>query len=90
MMERTDKIMAGVKRTIDEMKGLSMSSPPRQPSPLAASSTAKPGQASPSQVGQSLPAGGTSVPLARGSSNSNREGSRDSVWPVTEPASTRD
>jgi GATA-binding protein len=91
MMERTDKIMAGVKRTIDEMKGLSLSSPPRQPSPLAASSTPNPGQASPSQVGHSLPAaGGASVPLARGRGDSNREDRRDSVWPVTEPASTRD
>ena len=91
MMDRTDKMMAGVKRTIDEMKGLSLSSPPRQPSPLAASSTVNPGQASPSQVGRSLPdAGGASVPLARGSNSSNREDRRDSVWPVTEPASTRD
>ena len=91
MMDRTDKMMAGVKRTIDEMKGLSLSSPPRQPSPLAASSTVNPGQASPSQVGRSLPdAGGASVPLARGSGSSNREDRRDSVWPVTEPASTRD
>lgn len=90
MMEKTDKIMAGMKRTIDEMKGLSLSSPPRQPSPLAASSTANPGQESP-QVDHSLPAlGGASVPLARGSSSSNREDRRDSVWPVAEPASTRD
>lgn len=92
MMDRTDRIMAGVKRTIDEMKGLRLSSsPPRQPSPLAASTTVNPGQAGLSQTGHSLPAaGGASVPLARGSSSSNREDRRDSVWPVTEPASTRD
>lgn len=90
LLERTDKMIAGVKRGLDEMMGAPQPpqpSPPQpqpqhqtqtlpQPAPQQPSSHEQPPQQAP-QPGLNAPT--PSVPLAR---PAERERSRESVWPV--------
>ncbi|KAJ2923838.1 hypothetical protein H1R20_g13256, partial [Candolleomyces eurysporus] len=87
MMEKTERMLAGVKRSIDEMKGVQQTSPTGSPSqqkqtvplqagaPAASSSSSQPeGEATPAVAA-------ASVPLTR-----SGERTKESVWPtVTEP-----
>ncbi|KAF5328234.1 hypothetical protein D9619_013425 [Psilocybe cf. subviscida] len=96
MMERTDRLMAGMKRTLDEMRGLAAaaqqqhsSSPPHaQPQALQPAGSQQP---SPQLAAASVPAA-PAVPLNKGgAAGEPRE--RASIWPVTEAstaAATRD
>lgn len=95
MMERTDRLMAGMKRTLDEMRGLaaqqSSSSPLQQQQQQAGSAHQSPQMpAAPAPVAAAaapLP----SVPLNRSGAAAERE--RSSIWPVVEAAgstTTRD
>ncbi|KAH6916515.1 hypothetical protein BKA70DRAFT_1256099 [Coprinopsis sp. MPI-PUGE-AT-0042] len=94
MMERTDKIMAGVKRTIDEMKAASM------PPPSTTGSPQVPARAGPGPV-PSVPSSPqppavdatpavvvapAAVPLPRAEEREARE----PIWPVSEPAAVRE
>ncbi|RXW21145.1 hypothetical protein EST38_g4716 [Candolleomyces aberdarensis] len=88
MMEKTDRMLAGVKRSIDEMKGVQQTSPTGSPSqqkqtvPLQAGAPATSSSSSQPE-GEAAPAvAAASVPLAR-----SGERGKESVWPtVTEPA----
>lgn len=71
MLEKTDRLMVGVKRGIDEMRT------GQQPQPQQGQSQSQ----TPSQG-----IGGGAVPLIRGS-GTDKERSRETVWPVVEPAS---
>ncbi|KAF8799957.1 hypothetical protein BYT27DRAFT_7217319 [Phlegmacium glaucopus] len=104
MMERTDRLMAGVKRTLDEMRGLvaQQSTPPpqalqqqQQPQPATAGATGspvssqQPQQSTASSSPKSQPTEGTTaVPLNRGGSSGERE--RSIVWPVIDANSMHD
>lgn len=74
MLERTDRMMAGVKRGIDEMRtGQSQqASSPRQQ---------QGGQSQPQSSSQSS----NTVPLAR----VDKERSRENVWPLSDPSTSR-
>ncbi|KAF8160008.1 hypothetical protein B0H34DRAFT_425804 [Crassisporium funariophilum] len=103
MMERTDRLMAGMKRTLDEMRGLAAQQPPQQ-TPQQQSPSVQPvqpgsRQQSPQMLAASTPAlsgasvsaagaGAPAVPLNRAGTNTERE--RSSVWPVVDATSTRD
>ncbi|KAG9307998.1 hypothetical protein JVU11DRAFT_12714 [Chiua virens] len=95
LLERTDKMMAGIKRGLDEMLG---PQPPAQPSPLPAQpqhqaqTLPQPApqpapqqppshEQSPQQAPQPglTPAASPSIPITR---TSERERSRETIWPV--------
>ncbi|KIK95619.1 hypothetical protein PAXRUDRAFT_140291 [Paxillus rubicundulus Ve08.2h10] len=83
MIEKTDRMMAGIKRGLDEMMGASQQQQ-HQPQTL---SQPQP-HASPEQPAQQSPQAGTNataaaVPLARAG---ERERSRESIWPIVESA----
>lgn len=73
MMEKTERLMVGVKRGIDEMRGVGVGGEEGEKSPKVSSVVGSP--ASPSSNGAS------SVPLARAAG-----GERASIWPVVESA----
>ena len=83
MLERTDRIMAGVKRGLDEMRA-GGSTNEGQPS-QAQQSSSSPSQGPQGQA-QQTEGSAASVPLAR-QEKGNREGGGGSVWPVAPPAS---
>ena len=83
MLERTDRIMAGVKRGLDEMRA-GGSANEGQPS-QAQQSSLSPSQGPQGQA-QQTEGSAASVPLAR-QEKGNREGGGGSVWPVAPPAS---
>ena len=83
MLERTDRIMAGVKRGLDEMRA-GGSTNEGQPS-QAQQSSSSPSQGPQGQA-QQTDGSAASVPLAR-QEKGNREGGGGSVWPVAPPAS---
>lgn len=90
-LERTDRLIAGVKRGLDEMRGPSESpvqqvqqqAQPQQAQPQAQPQPTSDGQAPSQNEGTDAPAA-TSVPLQlpRSSPGSPRTG-RESVWPVS-------
>ncbi|KIJ65284.1 hypothetical protein HYDPIDRAFT_88769 [Hydnomerulius pinastri MD-312] len=88
MIEKTDRMMAGIKRGLDEMMGASQQHQqqqhqqqtlpqPQQQQQQAHGSSEQPVQQSP-QAGTNS---GTAVPLTR---TGDRERSRESIWPVVE------
>ncbi|KDR70932.1 hypothetical protein GALMADRAFT_229891 [Galerina marginata CBS 339.88] len=100
MMERTDRLMAGMKRTLDEMRGLAaQQSPPQshQPQPAALGGQPQPGSRKQSPQIPAAPAPAAvatssspapAVPLNRAGATGDRE--RSSIWPIVEPTATRD
>lgn len=84
MVEKTDRLMAGVKRGLDEMRGVGGSQGQQQQQQQQQQQSPQGGQVQAQAVPQN--AGGTAapaVPLARGS-GADRERSRDSVWPLVD------
>jgi GATA-binding protein len=102
MMERTDRLMAGVKRTLDEMRGLvaQQSTPPLPPQSSQQQSSSAPGTAagSPKSTQQLMTTSSspklqpledtTAVPSNRGGSSGERE--RNVIWPVVDATSVHD
>ncbi|KAH9000148.1 hypothetical protein EDB92DRAFT_1829605 [Lactarius akahatsu] len=99
-LERTDRLIAGVKRGLDEMRGSSESTtqppqqqaPPQQSPPQTQAQPTSDGQAPSQNEGTDGAAAAASVPLQlpRSSPGSPRSG-RESVWPVsTATESARD
>ncbi|KAI0825707.1 hypothetical protein BC629DRAFT_16823 [Irpex lacteus] len=89
LVSRTDRMMAGVRRGIDEIRMSSHLPPPvtRPPSTQPPAQTHhQPSSPREPQVSSPVPA----VPLKRGerSSGSPRERERESIWPVNPPEST--
>ncbi|CAL1715417.1 unnamed protein product [Somion occarium] len=90
MLERTDRIMAGVKRGLDEMKAAQQQQPQQQSTSSQSQQqqqrpqtpqTPKQQHESPSTQGPAQPP----APLGRG----ERNAARDSVWPVAPPESAK-
>ncbi|KAI0272385.1 hypothetical protein BC834DRAFT_999454 [Gloeopeniophorella convolvens] len=95
LLERTDRLMAGVKRGLDEMRGTGEAGSSSQPPvPPQAQEGGAPVEGAP-QNGESSsggPAPSVPLPLARASPGSGA-GARESVWPVStaaEAASARE
>lgn len=97
MLERTDRLMVGLKRGLDEMKGISTGEASGSAIPAtAAGSTGSPSQVAPSPSGSPVQrqaqvsaqsqstSSAQSVPIPR----IERSGSRESVWPVVGSASS--
>lgn len=88
ILERTDRMMAGVKRGMDEMRA-GQQQPPQPPTPQLASALAQAPSSpqakpkSPQQQPRSSPkqVSAAAVPLNR----SERNGTKDSIWPVAPP-----
>ena len=103
MMERTDRLMAGVKRTLDEMRGLvaqqSTSSPSpqtqQQPSSSVAAGGGSPASGQPVEPGAA--AASSSSPQIQsmdgvdpaGASNGEREREVVNVWPIVDATSVQ-
>ncbi|KIJ12068.1 hypothetical protein PAXINDRAFT_163968 [Paxillus involutus ATCC 200175] len=92
MIDKTDRMMAGIKRGLDEMMGASQQQQHQQqhqpqtlpqPQPLQPQPHASPEQPAqqPPQAGMNSTA--AAVPLAR---TGERERSRESIWPIVESA----
>jgi GATA-binding protein len=97
MMERTDRLMAGMKRTLDEMRGLAAQQ--SSASPLHQQQQASPQQMQqhPGSAHQSPQMPAAPAPVAAGAQVSavplNRSGAaaereRSSIWPVVEASGT--
>jgi hypothetical protein len=89
-LERTDRLIAGVKRGLDEMRGSSDGAAPQQPQ----QQQPQPSTDGPAQPPTEASNGGTApsapIQLPRSSPGSPGNG-RENVWPVSTPAeSTRD
>jgi hypothetical protein len=91
MMEKTERLLVGVKRSIDEMKGVQQVSPSGSPSQQKQTVPLQAGAPAPGAGGSSAqpegeaagpaPVAAASVPLTRAG-----ERSKESVWPtVAEP-----
>jgi len=86
-LERTDRLIAGVKRGLDEMRGSSEAAAPQPPK--QAQQQPQPASEGPTQAQTEASNGGTasSVPLPSARSQPGSPGStRDSVWPVSTAA----
>ena len=100
MMERTDRLMAGVKRTLDEMRGLvaQQSTPPPPPHSLhqQQSTTSAAGSPKSMHQNQQQPSTASSSPklqpIEEGAANrgGERERERNVIWPVVDATSVHD
>lgn len=80
LLERTDRMIVGVKRGIDEMRGTSPPQPQQQQSPQQGG---QPSQVQPPSQGMASTGNPAAVPLIR-ASGADRDRTRESVWPVVD------
>jgi GATA-binding protein len=92
-LDRTDRLLAGVKRSLDEMRGSTDGAAPQQPSQPQQQQQPQPASEAQAEPQPETSNGGTApsapIQLPRSSPGSPRSG-RESVWPVTTADSARD